>query len=70
MKEVKQLQQSIESDFGIFTTVRKGLSSGACVRVTPQVFNTPEEINKLVYALQEINRLNNARNSALNGNNS
>jgi selenocysteine lyase/cysteine desulfurase len=45
------LQQRLENDFGIFSVVRKGLASGGCVRITPQVFNTPDEIGQLVDAL-------------------
>ena len=45
------LQQRLETDFGIFSVVCKGLASGGCVRITPQVFNTPDEIGRLVVAL-------------------
>lgn len=49
-----ELQQKLEKEFKIFTVVRKGLSSGACVRITPQVFNTPSDMEKLVTALKSI----------------
>ncbi|MDJ0905849.1 MAG: aminotransferase class V-fold PLP-dependent enzyme [Woeseiaceae bacterium] len=45
------LQRRLETDFGIFSVVRKGLASGGCVRITPQVFNTPDEMERLVDAL-------------------
>ncbi len=48
------LQQRMETDFGIFTVVRKGLASGGCVRVTPQVFNSAEELGRLVDALKRL----------------
>ena len=48
------LQQRLENDFGIFSVVRKGLASGGCVRITPQVFNTPDEIGQLVDALKQL----------------
>ncbi len=48
------LQQRLEQDFGIFSVVRKGLASGGCVRITPQVFNTPDEIGRLVDALGKL----------------
>jgi selenocysteine lyase/cysteine desulfurase len=35
----------------IFTVHRSGLASGACVRVTPAVFNNPDEIAQLLKAL-------------------
>ena len=40
--------------FGIFSVVRKGLASGGCVRITPQVFNTPDEIGQFVDALKAL----------------
>ncbi len=48
------LQQRLENEFGIFSVVRKGLASGGCVRITPQVFNTPDEMAKLVAALRNL----------------
>ena len=48
------LQQRLEQEFGIFSVVRKGLASGSCVRITPQVFNTPDEIGRLVDALRKL----------------
>ena len=46
------LQLRLEQEFGIFSVVRKGLASGGCVRFTPQVFNTPNEIERLVGAMR------------------
>jgi len=54
IEEVKALQLRLEQEFGIFTVVRKGLASGGCVRVTPQVFTTPQEIQLMVSALKKI----------------
>lgn len=48
------LQLRLEKEFGIFTVVRKGLASGGCVRITPQVFNTPDEIGRLVDSLKRL----------------
>jgi selenocysteine lyase/cysteine desulfurase len=56
IKDAKALQLKIEKEFGVFTVVRKGLSSGGCVRVTPQVFNTPDQIKQLVSALNQIDK--------------
>ncbi len=53
-EDVLALQQRLEQDFGIFTVVRKGLDSGYCVRVTPQVFTTPDDIAQLVDALKRL----------------
>lgn len=52
--DAQRLQARLENDFGIFSVIRKGLDSGACVRITPQVFNTPDEIGQLVDALRKL----------------
>jgi selenocysteine lyase/cysteine desulfurase len=53
-EDVTALQQRLEKEFGIFTVVRKGLASGYCVRVTPQVFTTPDDMAQLVDALKRL----------------
>jgi selenocysteine lyase/cysteine desulfurase len=57
-EEVTELQQSLENEFGIFTVVRNGLSSGSCIRVTPQVFTTVQEIDTFSDALISLNKQN------------
>jgi selenocysteine lyase/cysteine desulfurase len=52
--DVTALQQRLEQEFGIFTVIRKGLASGYCVRVTPQVFTTPDDMAQLVDALKRL----------------
>lgn len=52
--DAQHLQQTLEQDFGLFTVVRKGLRSGGCVRITPQVFTSTEEIGRLVDALHRL----------------
>ncbi|MXP42069.1 aminotransferase class V-fold PLP-dependent enzyme [Altererythrobacter soli] len=42
------------ADFGIFTVHRTGMASGACVRVTPALFNSMEDVRALAVALNEI----------------
>ncbi len=51
---VRALQLRLEEEFGVFTVVRYGLESGACIRVTPQVFLTPSDMEKLVDALRAL----------------
>jgi selenocysteine lyase/cysteine desulfurase len=51
---VRQLQQRLEREHGIFTVMRDGLSSGACIRVTPQVFTTASEMGRLFGALRQL----------------
>lgn len=53
-EEVRELQQRLERDFGIFTVVRAGLASGYCIRITPQVFTTPDHLAQLVDALKRL----------------
>ena len=53
--DVHQLQQKLEQNFGLFTVIRKGLASGGCVRITPQVFTMPDDIGQLVDALHKLN---------------
>lgn len=52
--DAQALQKRLEEDFGIFTVARYGLASGACVRVTPQVFTSPAEIAALSKALRAL----------------
>ncbi|MFA3792393.1 aminotransferase class V-fold PLP-dependent enzyme [Aliiglaciecola sp. SL4] len=52
--DANKLQQRLENDFGIFTVIRKGLDSGACVRITPQVFTGVDEIQQLVDSLKKL----------------
>lgn len=56
IEDAKRLQQKLEKDFGIFAVVRKGLASGGCVRITPQVFNAPWQIDRFVDALRVLNK--------------
>ena len=42
--------------FGVFTTHRAGVASGACIRVTPALFTSAEDIRRLEHALGEISR--------------
>ena len=54
LDDAQHLQQRLENEFGIFTVIRKGLASGACVRITPQVFNSADEIGQLVDAMRKL----------------
>ncbi len=53
-EDVTALQQRLEHEFGVFTVIRKGLASGYCVRITPQVFTTPDNMAQLVDALKRL----------------
>ena len=54
LEDAEQLQQRMEREFGIFTVIRKGLASGACVRITPHVFTSADEIGQLVDAMRKL----------------
>ncbi len=54
IEDTQRLQQRLEKEFGIFTVVRKGLHSGGCLRVTPQVFNSADEIGRLVEVMVKL----------------
>ena len=54
IEDARQLQLRLEQEFGIFSVVRKGLASGGCVRITPQVYNNPDEIGQLVDAMRKL----------------
>lgn len=53
-EDSKALQLRLQNEFGIFTVSRYGLASGACVRVTPQVYTSVDEVDALVAALRTI----------------
>lgn len=55
-EQVSALQQRLENEFGVFTVVRKDLSSGCNIRVTPQVFTTTDEIDTFANALIAIDK--------------
>ncbi|RJG11759.1 aminotransferase class V-fold PLP-dependent enzyme [Massilia cavernae] len=48
------LSKRLVVDHGVFTIHRDGLASGACVRVTPSVFTSEMQIERLVAALRTI----------------
>lgn len=52
--QVSALQTRLETEFRIFTVVRNDLASGACIRVTPQVFTPLEHVQALADAIVEI----------------
>ncbi|MET0290124.1 MAG: aminotransferase class V-fold PLP-dependent enzyme [Pseudoxanthomonas sp.] len=52
--EVSALQARLEQAFGIFTVVRNDLSSGSCIRVTPQTFTPASHLQALVKAINTI----------------
>ena len=50
----RALAATLHDEFGIFTFQRTGLANGDCVRVTPTLYNTPADADKLAAALRTI----------------
>ncbi|MEH6695298.1 MAG: aminotransferase class V-fold PLP-dependent enzyme [Hyphomonas sp.] len=48
------LSKTLLDDHGIFTVHRTGVAKGCCVRVTPSLYNAPQDSLKLVAALRLI----------------
>lgn len=48
------LTRTLHDEFGIFTFQRTGIAKGDCVRVTPALYNTPADADRLVAALTVI----------------
>ena len=48
------LVKTLLEDHGIFTVHRTGVARGCCVRITPSLYNTPQDSLKLVAALKVI----------------
>ncbi|WP_149194589.1 aminotransferase class V-fold PLP-dependent enzyme [Luteimonas suaedae] len=48
----KALARRLHDEFGVFTVHRTGLASGACVRATPAVFTSADEVDRLAKALR------------------
>jgi len=44
------------NDYGLFTTTRTGTAFGTCIRVTPGLVTSAEDINVLVNAITELSR--------------
>lgn len=48
----RALVQTLLDEFGLFTVARTGIANGDCVRVTPSLYNSPADLEKLVAALR------------------
>ena len=49
-----KLAARLREEFGIFTVRRGGVAAGDCVRISPALFTTAEDIDRLVRALRAI----------------
>jgi selenocysteine lyase/cysteine desulfurase len=50
----KAIVKALVDKHGIFTVHRDGVDKGACVRVTPMLYNTPDQCLQLVRALRSL----------------
>lgn len=48
------LARTLFEEFGVFTFQRTGIANGDCVRVTPTLYNTPADADKLAAAIRTI----------------
>lgn len=53
-KENAALARTLLERYGIFTVHRTGLAGGACVRVTPALFNGEADVDRLLAALRHL----------------
>jgi selenocysteine lyase/cysteine desulfurase len=51
-----QNDTALADEFGIFTVLRTGLATGACIRVTPALANRMTDLDRLADAVRRIAR--------------
>ncbi|VAV95023.1 Cysteine desulfurase, partial [hydrothermal vent metagenome] len=54
VKDNKAIVEQLLERYKIFTTHRDGVANGACVRVTPSLYTSADDINKFATALRQI----------------
>lgn len=52
--ENQALAAELLDRYGIFTVWRTGVARGDCIRITPALYNTPSDVDRLAAALKEI----------------
>ena len=50
----KEIAQRLLEDYKVYTVHRTGVAAGACVRVTPSIYNSEADMARLAQALQDI----------------
>lgn len=53
-RENEEISHKLLERHGVFTVARGGVARGACVRVTPALFNTMDEMDKLADSLKNL----------------
>ena len=56
-EENQRIVEELRTRYGLFTAVRTGLARGACVRITPALYNSAADVDRLAVALKELSRL-------------
>ena len=56
-EQAKKVQDLFMAKYSILTVARKGITQGAAVRVTPALYNTTAEVDRLVSAIQQEHRV-------------
>ena len=56
-EQAKQVQDVFLARHNVLTVARKGIANGAAVRVTPALYNTNAELDRLVTAIRQEYRL-------------
>jgi selenocysteine lyase/cysteine desulfurase len=54
VEENVALANRLLDEHGIFTVHRSGVAAGACVRVTPALFNSADDVERLARALERV----------------
>lgn len=52
----QRILERLRDDYGIFTARRTGLAHGDCIRVTPALYTTPADVDRLAAAITELVR--------------
>jgi selenocysteine lyase/cysteine desulfurase len=52
-EENQRVVDDLRTRYNLFTVVRTGLERGACVRVTPALYNRPADVERLAAALKD-----------------
>ena len=56
-EQAKQVQDVLFAKHNVLTVARKGITNGAAVRVTPALYNTTAELDRLVAAIKQEYRI-------------
>jgi isopenicillin-N epimerase len=52
----QRLVETLRDRYGVFVTRRTGIARGDCVRVTPAIYNSAADVDRLAAAITELAR--------------